>query len=323
MEKKTIAITMGDPGGIGPEVVVKALQDERVRSSVTPVIVGDGGVIRDAADLTGTGIGLEEDLSRPVSGNSAYFIDINERSGFPRSAPSAEGGNASVSCIRTAVELCLEGKAHAMVTAPISKQALRLAGHYWPGHTEMISELTGARKTAMMFSGPVLKVILVTIHVPLRSVPALITEEKVYNTLCLAEKACDMLSIDTPRIGVAGLNPHSGEGGLFGSSESKNIEPAIRRAAKEGFNVSGPYPPDIIFKKASDGDLDIVVAMYHDQGLIPFKLIHFDTGVNCTIGLPIIRTSPDHGTAYDIAWKGTANPASMIEAILLAERMNI
>ncbi|UCG78410.1 MAG: 4-hydroxythreonine-4-phosphate dehydrogenase PdxA [Nitrospirota bacterium] len=323
MKKKLIAITMGDPGGIGPEVVVKAVSDRSVRERVIPLIVGNRNVIREAIGLTGSKISLIEDISWMSDTEKVYFVSIDESGHLTRSEPSAAGGTAAVESIKKAVSLCLERKVHAVVTAPISKEAVKLAKYSWPGHTEMIAELTGAGRTAMMFAGPRLKVILATIHVPIRSVPALINEERVADTLDMARIASRMLSIEHPRIGVAGLNPHAGEGGMFGTSEKKAIGPAIIKARERGLDVSGPYPPDTIFRKALDGKFDIIVAMYHDQGLIPFKMIHFDSGVNTTIGLPIIRTSPDHGTAYDIAWRGVADPSSMIEAILMAERMNL
>jgi 4-hydroxythreonine-4-phosphate dehydrogenase len=210
-----------------------------------------------------------------------------------------------------------------IVTAPISKEALKMAGFTWPGHTEMLAEISRTKQYAMMLVGGPLRVILVTIHTALKNVPELITRQRILRVIRLAKKACDMLKIRTPKIAVAGLNPHAGEAGIFGEEEITQIVPAIRQANREGIPVSGPYPPDTIFHKAYQGEIDIVVCMYHDQGLIPLKMIAFDKGVNVTIGLPFIRTSPDHGTAYDIAWKGTANPSSMIEAIKLAGRLKI
>ncbi|MCG2813219.1 MAG: 4-hydroxythreonine-4-phosphate dehydrogenase PdxA, partial [Thermodesulfovibrionales bacterium] len=193
----------------------------------------------------------------------------------------------------------------------------------WHGHTEMLAELTDTKDYAMMLVGEPLKVILVTIHTPLRSVPDMITRESVLKTIRLAKKACGMLGIENPRIAVAGLNPHAGEAGIFGSEEGNEIIPAIEDAKKLGIPVTGPYPPDTVFNKAYNGEIDMVVCMYHDQGLIPLKMIAFDRGVNVTVGLPIIRTSPDHGTAYDIAWKGIADPSSMLEAIKMAARLEV
>jgi 4-hydroxythreonine-4-phosphate dehydrogenase len=217
----------------------------------------------------------------------------------------------------------MEKKVHGIVTAPISKEALALAGFPWPGHTEMLAEFTGTKEYAMMLVGAPLRVILVTIHTALKNVPALITTERVLGTILLAEKACAMLGMKEPRIAVAGLNPHAGESGVLGSEEMQEIIPAIMQAKERGIAVQGPYPPDVVFHKAYKGDVDMVVCMYHDQGLIPLKMLFFDKGVNVTVGLPIIRTSPDHGTAYDIAWKGSADPSSMREAIHMALRLNL
>ena len=210
-----------------------------------------------------------------------------------------------------------------MVTAPISKEALKMAGMTWPGHTEMIAELTGTRDYAMMLVGGPLRVILVTIHTALRNVPDMIKQDTVLKTIRLARRACNMLGIKAPRIAVAGLNPHAGEAGMFGDEEIREIIPAIEAARLEGIEATGPFPPDTVFHKAYKGEVDIVVCMYHDQGLVPLKMIAFDTGVNVTVGLPIIRTSPDHGTAYDIAWSGKADPSSLIEAVRLASQMGL
>jgi 4-hydroxythreonine-4-phosphate dehydrogenase len=242
---------------------------------------------------------------------------------FKKNKPTAEGGRACVSYIKRAVELVISKQVDAIVTAPISKEALKMAGLKWPGHTEMLADLTRTKDYAMMLIGEHLRVILVTIHTALKNVPDLITKQKILKTIRLAKKACNMLGIKNPIIAVAGLNPHAGEAGIFGDEEIKKIIPAVKEAVKEGIPVSGPYPPDTVFHKAYKGNIDIVVCMYHDQGLIPLKMIAFDKGVNVTVGLPFIRTSPDHGTAYDIAWKGIANPSSMIEAIKLAARLKI
>ncbi|HEX8948828.1 MAG TPA: 4-hydroxythreonine-4-phosphate dehydrogenase PdxA, partial [Dissulfurispiraceae bacterium] len=240
---------------------------------------------------------------------------------FDKGRPSSEGGRASVAYIKKSVELALCGDADAIVTAPITKESLKMAGFKWPGHTELLAELTGAKDYAMVLTGGPLRVILVTIHTALKNVPSLVTRERVLKTIMLAKKTCDMLGIKAPRVAVAGANPHAGEAGMFGSEEIDEIAPAIREAQALGIPVSGPYPADTLFHKAYQGEFDIIVCMYHDQGLIPLKMIAFDKGVNATIGLPIIRTSPDHGTAYDIAWQGVANPSSMVEAIKLAVRL--
>jgi len=358
---KKIAITMGDPGGVGPEIILKAFNSSEVKKCCTPIIVGDASVMKETLDLLRLPVKLRIiksfTASKPKAG-SIEVLDIGARTqpygnethgaikvipptpplerggtksgivkmrtgGFEKCRPTPEGGRACVSYIKKAVELALSNEVDGIVTAPISKEALKMARFKWPGHTEMLADLTNTKNYAMMLVGGPLRVILVTIHTALKNVPDLITKSKVLKTVRLAKKACDMLGIKNPGIAVAGLNPHAGEAGIFGDEEIKKITPAVRKSQKEGITVSGPYPPDTVFHKAYKGDVDIVVCMYHDQGLIPLKMIAFDKGVNVTIGLPFIRTSPDHGTAYDIAWKGIANPSSMIEAIKLAARLKI
>ncbi|RJQ40503.1 MAG: 4-hydroxythreonine-4-phosphate dehydrogenase PdxA [Nitrospiraceae bacterium] len=323
---KKIAITMGDAAGIGPEIIAKALYCAEIRGCGTPVVIGDRTVMEEAISLLKLPLKLRiinsSDESKAAAG-TIELIDIGEIKKFERGKPAAENGRACVSYIKKAVELALKKKVDAIVTAPISKEVLKMAGMKWHGHTEMLAELTGTKDYAMMLIGGDLKVILVTIHTSLKSVPAMIKKESILKTIRLAKKACDMLDIKNPRIAVAGLNPHAGEAGIFGDEEKNDIIPAIEEAKKLGIPVTGPYPPDTVFHKAYKGAIDMVVCMYHDQGLIPLKMIAFEQGVNVTVGLPIIRTSPDHGTAYDIAWKGIANPASMLEAIKLAARLKI
>lgn len=323
---KKLAITMGDPGGVGPEIIVKALYCAEIRDYCNPVVIGDRVVLEEALDLLKLSIKLRiiksPDESRPATG-LIEVIDTGMIKKFEKNKPTAQGGKACVSYIKKAVDLALNKHVDAIVTAPISKEALKMAGFKWPGHTELLAELTGTKDYAMMLVGGPLRVILVTIHTSIRSVPAMITKKNVLKTLRLAKKACDMMGLKNPRIAVAGLNPHTGESGIFGDEEIKKIIPAVEEAKKEGIPVLGPYPPDTIFHKAYKGEVDIVVCMYHDQGLIPLKMVAFDEGVNITVGLPIIRTSPDHGTAYDIAWKGIANPSSMLEAIKMAAMLRI
>ncbi len=309
--RKKLAITIGDPAGIGPEVALKALLSEEISRICSPVLVGDAVVIRKA--------------SRLIKGKRTFPLDVKvvdlkqiRREDFAKGKPTASGGKASAAYIRQAVNLAINGEVDAIVTAPISKEALKLGGFPWPGHTEMLAELTGTKEYAMMLVGGPLRVILVSIHTALKNVPKLVTRERVLKTIRLANRACHMMGIKTPKIAVSGLNPHAGESGIFGTEEIKEIVPAINEAREERIAAEGPFPPDTIFHKAYRREVDIVVCMYHDQGLIPLKMIAFDKGVNVTVGLPIIRTSPDHGTAYDIAWKGDANPSSMIEAIRLA-----
>ncbi len=316
---------MGDPAGIGPEIIVRALAGPGSIQDCLPVVIGDRKVLEEAISLTGVRLGIRlihDPGDANVSHTDLNLIEIPAVS-FKKSRATAEGGRASVKFIEKAVQLALDKKVDAVVTAPITKEALKLAGLSWPGHTEMLAEMTGTKDYAMLLSGGPLRVILTTIHTSIKSVPELITHDTVLKTIRLAKKACGMLGIENPKIAVAGLNPHAGEAGMFGEEERTAIIPAIEAAKAEGIPCSGPYPPDTLFHKAYNGGIDIIVCMYHDQGLIPLKMIAFDKGVNTTIGLPIIRTSPDHGTAYDISWKGLANPSSMIEAMLLAQKLRI
>jgi len=306
---KRIAITMGDAGGIGPEIIVAALSNARVKG-IEPVVIGDPEIIARAAALRGVKTDFE------IVAATKYEGGIEPKS-------SAESGHAAVACIRRAVSEAMAGNVDAIVTAPISKESLKLAGYSWPGHTELLAELTGTRDFAMMLAGGPLRVLLVTIHTALANVPGLITKDRVLSSIRLARRACVSLGLKNPRIGVAGLNPHAGEGGIFGDEEIREILPAVEAARAEGIPAIGPYPPDVIFRKAYRREFDIVVSMYHDQGLIPLKMIAFDRGVNVTVGLPIVRTSPDHGTAFDIAWRGMADCRSMIEAIRLAARLKL
>ncbi|MBI4655027.1 MAG: 4-hydroxythreonine-4-phosphate dehydrogenase PdxA [Nitrospirae bacterium] len=324
MNKNKIAITMGEPGGIGPEIIVKALSCSEIRQYCNPIVIGDIGTIKEAVKLTGLLLKVKPLLkisdSKPAIGN-IEVVDIKSSIPFKKGKASAQAGRAIVSCIEKAVGLALRKEVDAIVTAPISKESLRLAGYSWPGHTELLAELTKTEDFAMMFVSEKLKVVLATIHVPIKDVPKIIKERLVLKTIMLAKKGAEMLGIKRPKIAVTGLNPHAGESGIFGDEEIKEIMPAIKKAVKKGITVSGPYPADALFHKVYNGEFDIAVCMYHDQGLAPFKMLYFDTGVNMTVGLPIIRTSPDHGTAFDIAWQNKANPSSMIEAIKLASKL--
>jgi 4-hydroxythreonine-4-phosphate dehydrogenase len=320
-----IAITMGEPRGIGPEIIVKALFSAEIRDYCSPIVIGDAEVIKKAVKLTGlplkvVSISILSD-SKPTAGK-IEVLDIKSHL-FKKGLTPKDSGRAVVKYIKKAVELALKKEVKAIVTAPISKESLKMAGYSWTGHTELLAELTKTKDFAMMFVSDKLKIILSTIHIPIKDVPRTINEKLVLKTIKLAKKGADMLGIKNPRIAVAGLNPHAGESGLFGKEESKAITPAIKKAQEKGVVVSCPYPPDVVFYKAYKGDFDIVVCMYHDQGLIPFKMFAFETGVNVTVGLPIIRTSPDHGTAFDIAWKNIANPSSMLAAIKLASKLEL
>jgi len=307
---KTVAITMGEPGGIGPEIALKGIASALKAERFTPLLIGDPEVFEQASRLTG--IKLEVEIE---STGSAF--------GFKKGSSTATGGEASAKAIKKAADLALSGKADAIVTAPISKEALGLAGLKWPGHTEMLAELTGAREFSMMLMGKGLRVMLVTIHTSLKNVPVLITRESVLKTIRLAAKACRMLGLRETRIGICGLNPHAGEAGMFGDEELKHIIPAIQEAIGEGIQASGPHPADTVFHRAINKEFDMVVSMYHDQGLGPLKTLAFESGINVTVGLPIIRTSPDHGTAYDIAWENKAAPLSMEMAIRAALRLKL
>ena len=312
-QRTKIAITIGDPAGIGPEIVLKALLSAELSEACRSLIIGSKAVIGEASERLGIAFDSRQyDVLDPG--------DIKNRT-FARGKATSEGGKECVAYIRKAVELAMMGVVDAIVTAPISKESLKLAGFPWPGHTEMLAELTGTEDYAMVLCGGPLRVILATIHAALRKVPDMVTRDRVLKTITMANRACNLIGIKEPRIAVAGLNPHSGEAGIFGNEEGTEISPAIEEAKAMGIPVSGPYPADALFHKAYKGEFDIVVCMYHDQGLVPLKMIAFDKGVNMTVGLPFIRTSPDHGTAYDIAWKGIADPSSLIEAAKLAAKL--
>lgn len=321
--RPVVAVTMGDPAGIGPEVVLGALADRAVARTCRPLILGDLGVLQRVARR-------RTDIPELVPWRpNGPFIDGGALPVFslssltPRESraglPSKACGQAVYQYIKAAAGLVQSGKADAIATAPISKHVLQLAGHAYPGHTELLAELGGARECRMMLIGGNMKVVLVTIHLPLAEVAGTLTRRKIEATVELTHRALrDDFGIFRPRIAVTGLNPHAGEEGIFGREEKRFILPAVVAAKRRGIRVGGPFPADSLFYQAARGDYDAVVCMYHDQGLIPFKLLHFFGGVTLTIGLPFIRTSVDHGTAYDIAGKGKADASSMREAIYLA-----
>ncbi len=323
---RKIAVTMGEPGGVGPEIIVKALSSRSVRLMCSPIVIGDADVMRQAVRLVKSPLKIKTIQSPSESRPSSRAIEViqhGETGKFKKGAPSAAGGNASYGYIRKAVELLQAGLLDAICTAPISKDALKMAGVPFPGHTEMLASLTDTADYGMMLVGGPLRVLLVTTHKAIRDVPPLITRKAVLEKILLAKRAAWMLGFEAPRISVCGLNPHAGEEGLFGDEEIREIAPAIKEARRKKINATGPHPADTVFRKAYLGETDIVIAMYHDQGLAPLKMIAFDKGVNITVGLPFIRTSPDHGTAYDIAWQGTANPGSMKEALRYAASLNV
>lgn len=311
--KPVIAITMGDPVGVGPEIILKALVDKRVRRVAAPLVIGDAGLLRFLAKK----LKLKSPADKDVKNLSN--LDIKR---LKPGRPVKESSGAMISYVKNAVRMALDGAADAIVTAPISKEAAKMAGFKFPGHTEFIAHLTKTRDFRMMLGGEDLKVILVTIHEPLKKVPGLITRESVLKTIKITDGSFRSFGFKRPRIAVAGLNPHAGESGMFGDEEKKIIAPAIQKAKRLGINAVGPLPPDTVFYRAvRKKEFDCVVCMYHDQGLGPLKLLHFEDGINSTLGLPIIRTSVDHGTAYDIAWKGIASHESLVSAIVMAAQM--
>lgn len=319
-----IGITMGDPAGIGPEIIIKALNDPHLYTICRPLIIGDSHIIKKALDLLSFQHQVHI-IDDPEQGHfkfktldmiNASLINIEL---FKPSISGTETGTAMQEYVIKGIDLALKQKINALVTCPITKTALKLAGSDFHGHTELLAHRTGTKDYAMMLAGKTLKVVLVTIHIPLAQVPVSLTSEGIIKKIRLTHISLkERFNIKKPRIAVAGLNPHSGEASMFGREEEDIIIPAVRFSQEEGLNVHGPLPPDSVFYHAMRGQYDAVVCMYHDQGLIPFKLIHFKDGVNTTLGLPIIRTSVDHGTAYDIAWKGIADPSSLTEAIKMA-----
>jgi 4-hydroxythreonine-4-phosphate dehydrogenase len=318
-----IGITMGDPAGVGPEIIVKALSDPTVFKVCRPVVLGDRGAL--AVCLTGKNECTVREISRPSEAEGKVGqIDLIAVCRLGRDCllpgvPHVEGGAAMVDCIVTAVRMAERQEIDAMVTCPISKVLMHRAGHRYEGHTQLIADLTATKDYVMMLAGERLRVALVTVHCALKDVPSVLTEEKIYRTVAITSKALVQdFGLPKPRLAVAALNPHAGEEGLFGREEAEIIEPALERAREKGHAVQGPFPPDTIFHRASSGEFDAVIAMYHDQGLIALKLLHFFDAVNVTLGLPIIRTSVDHGTAYDIAGKGIADPSSLKSAISMA-----
>ncbi len=302
-----VALTCGDPAGIGPEIVAKALcaLTPAERAALRPRLVGDARVFAAA------GVG---DLDLEGVEAAGSFDPARE----PAHRPSAASGAAAAAALLRAIELALAGEVELIVTAPVSKEALRLAGHPWPGQTEALIERSGAARGMMLFAGGGLRVALATRHVPLAQVALRLRAEEILADLrLLASSLRQDLGVPAPRLAVAGVNPHAGEGGLLGAEEQTVLEPALAAARGEGLLVTGPLPADTLFPRLRAGEFDAALAMYHDQGLVPVKLLSFGRGVNMTLGLPFVRTSPDHGTAYDIAGKGIASASSLLEAIRL------
>ncbi len=308
---KPIAITMGDPAGIGPEIIAKLAADPQ-RPDVPLIVIGDEGCMARALAAIGArpdGLSVQQ-AGDPLPAN------------LPMGRVDARAGAAAFAYIQRGIDLALAGEARALVTAPISKEALRLAGISYPGHTEILADRCGVADFAMMLANDELRVLLVSIHLSLADAVAAVTPASELRAIRLADQACRAFGIMAPRVAVAGLNPHAGENGLFGREEADIISPAIATARREGIDASGPWPGDTIFMRARRGDFDIVVAQYHDQGLIPVKYLGVDKGVNITVGLPFVRTSVDHGTAFDIAGTGVADAASLMEAVHVAVAMS-
>ena len=318
---------MGDPSGIGPEIVAAALADPAVSRIARPLVLGDRAALERGIAVAGVALAVESvPAAMPPAEPRPGVLYLHELSALPLDAmqygkPSAAGGDACFRYICEAARLCLNGTAAAMATAPINKESMNRAGHHYPGHTELLAELTGGQEPVMMLAGDRLRVTLVTIHEALSRVPSLVSFERVLATIRITHDSLSRWFCKNPRLAVLALNPHCGEGGLFGDEEAAAIAPAVAAARKAGIDATGPLSADTLFHFAASGAYDAVVCMYHDQGLIPLKLLHFDDGVNVTLGLPIIRTSVDHGTAYDLAGTGRASTASMKAALFMAARM--
>ena len=315
---------MGDPAGIGPEVIAKALATPALQNVCRSLVIGSLPVMERTIKSLKLKLNVVpiqgHDTTLPPRGTVAVLdpLDAPLRK-FTQGRASAETGAAAVAFIKKAVELaqltCIDG----IVTAPINKEAMNMAGYHYPGHTELLADLTRARESGMMIVGGPLRIMFVTTHVAIKDLPSRLTQDNIGKGIRLAHLALTTLfGVKRPKIGVAALNPHAGEHGLFGDEEARVILPATRRAQRQGILASDPLPADTLFGKAAKGEYDGIVALYHDQGLIPLKLVAFGTCVNLTVGLPIIRTSVDHGTAFDIVGKGIADPGSLIEAMTLA-----
>ena len=321
-----IALTMGDPAGIGPEVIVKAFQDDTLPIQSRAVVIGDARLLQETAKKYAPEI-LIHTIDKPENGwyqtCTIDVIDLNNvPEGIPIGRPSAEAGRASYEAIKTAVELALRDEVSAITTAPINKKSLHLAGHSFPGHTELLAQLTDSKQASLMMAGKSLRVVLVTTHVPLGQVQPLISEERVLNTIRLTDEWLSRHVTDVPNIAVTGLNPHCGDGGIFGKEETDFILPALKRVQTEGIQASGPFSADALFGRTDSRKYDAVVCMYHDQGMIPVKMDSDGQGVNITLGLPILRTSVDHGTAFDIAGRDRACPENLKMALRTAARLS-
>jgi 4-phospho-D-threonate 3-dehydrogenase / 4-phospho-D-erythronate 3-dehydrogenase len=336
MAKRHLAITMGDPAGIGPEIIVKAcmrLHERLAASDLKLLIIGSRRALEQADQQLSANVEIANVSAEDADWPSLSFLQADdESSSIAPGVLSPDGGRFSYKAVEQGVRLALAGRVGGIVTAPLNKEALNKAGYHYPGHTEMLAELTGVRGSVMLLAHGNMRVSHVSTHVALQDVPSRLTPERLRHVIGLTHKALLGIGIERPKIAVAALNPHAGEGGLFGRQDIEVSQPVINAMVADGLDVVGPVPGDTVFVKLRAGQYDAVVAMYHDQGHIPVKLLGFEvdpatgkwqelSGVNITLGLPIIRTSVDHGTAFDIAGKGIANERSMIEAIEYAERL--
>lgn len=334
-----LGITMGDPASIGPEITVKALSDPSVYEKCAPLIIGDAAVMEAAVKIVGKDIKIHavhsvQEALFTYGTIDVYDMNLVDMDKLERGVVSAMAGHAAFEYVRKVIELAMNHEVDATVTNALNKEAMNLAGHHYSGHTEIYAEYTGTEKYTMMLAHENLRVVHVSTHVSLREACDRVKKERVLEVIRIADQACRELGIENPKIGVAGLNPHSGENGMFGREEIEEITPAITQAKAEGILADGPVPPDTVFSKARGGWYDIVVAMYHDQGHIPLKVVGFVynqeeqkwdavAGVNITLGLPIIRASVDHGTAFDQAGKGVANELSLVNAMDYAIKMSV
>jgi len=327
MKQQLIAVTMGDAAGIGPEIIVKTFADAAFIAQHPSFVIGDSGVLRRQAAELHLELGIREIGSVAEVAPQPGVVDVLRAADaqalpadLPIGAVNAAAGQAAFDAIHAAINLAMCGEIAGICTAPINKEALAAAQVPYPGHTEMLADLSGTRDYAMMLVNPTLRTILVTVHCSMLEAIAKLSVQTELRIIRLAARAMRDLGIERPRVAVAGLNPHAGEGGLFGREDLDIITPAIQLARDEGIDASGPWPGDTVFMNAGRGRFDIVVAQYHDQGLIPVKLAGVEDGVNITVGLPFVRTSPDHGTAFDIAGKGIADPASLRVALQTAHQ---
>jgi len=314
-DRPRIAITMGDPAGVGPEIIIKMFQNRSVYDFSYPLVIGDAAFLNEVALKRAPSLLITPISSPQEASFTPGSIDVLDLKNIPNSInvgqPGPVGGKTSVDYIRTAVNLALDHKVEAIVTAPINKESIHLAGFTWPGHTEMLADFTDTKDVALMLAGVALRVVIVTTHIPLTQVGQRITHKQITTTIKLTHHWLLEHVTESPRIAVTGLNPHCGDGGIFGKEELTEIIPALDTAREEGINVLGPFSADALFANFESNKYDAVITMYHDQGMIPVKMANKGAAVNVTIGLPIIRTSVDHGTAFDIAGKGCASSKSL------------